>query len=433
MGRRPLTATAVGKAFARRGLANMALGELMDAHHDLRSASLLMPGDAPINNDLARLQKLLLEASVGSDEALTQPTPFNCAQIERCAWGDTRIDELMSAGLPVIMSGASLAEPAVGKWTRQSLAESFGDQVKCTVFESTNAQFRYFDETKNEGGYPVPSTQMSKRELTFKEFSELVDDESSAGRHYLQQALVDGVGEEIASEFKRFDWEAAFKMRDTYSWGELTSNLLLVGQRGQTTPIHYDEQDNLFCQLHGHKRIVMASPDQHRALYPFPLHHSSDRQSQLDVFDPDIDLARFPLFPEFEAIQGTVGPGDVLFIPAYWWHHISSLDETTSVTFWFKCAPTKGSPVLPLCATQQQALRRNIERLIAEMVTPARVGRFFAWHNPERSVELDEDEEVCYGAVLEKISGLLQLVMSAEAVAEFICELGNGRFELGEI
>ena len=77
--------------------------------------------------------------------------------------------------------------------------------------------------------------------------------------------------------------------------------------------------------------------------------------------------------------------------------------------------------------------RRNIERLIAEMVTPAQVGRFFAWHNPERSVELDEGEEVCYGAVLEKISGLLQLVMSAEAVAEFICELGNGRFELGEI
>ena len=54
----------------------------------------------------------------------------------------------------------------------------------------------------------------------------------------------------------RFDWDAAFGMQRKYGWGELTSNLLLVGQRDQTTPIHYDEQDNLFCQLTGHKRVV---------------------------------------------------------------------------------------------------------------------------------------------------------------------------------
>ena len=132
----------------------------------------------------------------------------------------------------------------------------------------------------------------------------------------------------------RFDWDAAFKLKAQYRWGELTSNLLLVGQAGQSTPCHYDEQDNLFCELSGHKRIVMAAPDQFSALYPFPVHHASDRQSQLDIFDPLIDAHQFPNFSGLQAVQGTVGPGDVLFIPSYWWHHISSLDETVSVTFW---------------------------------------------------------------------------------------------------
>jgi len=238
----------------------------------------------------------------------------------------------------------------------------------------------------------------------------------------LQQALIEGVGEAVQNDFKRFDWDSAFRLQRKYGWGELTSNLLLVGQKDQTTPIHYDEQDNLFCQLTGHKRVIMASPDQYSTLYPFPLHHSSDRQSQINIFEP-VDADKFPKFSKLQALQGTVGPGDVLFIPPYWWHHISSLDETVSVTFWFKCAPQAGAPQLPLRPIQMQALRRNIERMLGETITPALMKPFFEWIEADNA-EPNED----FSEALKSIRKLLEMVMPAEEVDGWFSELGAGRF-----
>jgi hypothetical protein len=57
-------------------------------------------------------------------------------------------------------------------------------------------------------------------------------------------------------------------------------------------------------------------------------------------------------------------PGEVLYIPAYWWHYIESpYEETISVNFWARCGPTR-NPEIPLKnVMQRMALRRNIEKL----------------------------------------------------------------------
>ena len=46
----------------------------------------------------------------------------------------------------------------------------------------------------------------------------------------------------------------------------------------------------------------------------------------------------FEQFPGFEGVQCydiVVGPGDVVYIPKGWWHYISSLSASISVSFWF--------------------------------------------------------------------------------------------------
>jgi len=50
---------------------------------------------------------------------------------------------------------------------------------------------------------------------------------------------------------------------------------------GNITPVHYDEQENLFSQLCGFKRFILFSPDQFECLYPHPVAHPCDRQSQV--------------------------------------------------------------------------------------------------------------------------------------------------------
>ncbi len=70
-------------------------------------------------------------------------------------------------------------------------------------------------------------------------------------------------------------------IRSEGRWGELTSNLLLVGPAGSVTPLHYDEQENFFCQVRGEKTVLLFPPDQFGCLYPYPWWHPHDRQSQV--------------------------------------------------------------------------------------------------------------------------------------------------------
>lgn len=142
------------------------------------------------------------------------------------------------------------------------------------------------------------------------------------------------------------------------------------------TPAHYDEQQNFFAQIKGYKRCILFPPDQFECLYPYPVHHPCDRQSQVDFDNPD--YKRFPNFQNVVGYETVVGPGDVLYIPMYWWHHIESLLNggiTITVNFWYKGAPTPKRIEYPLKAHQKVAIMRNIEKMLGEALgNPQEVG-----------------------------------------------------------
>ena len=66
---------------------------------------------------------------------------------------------------------------------------------------------------------------------------------------YYQDALTDAAGEQIKHDFVHFNWQWLNERKKRYNWGQLTSNLLLIGQAGNITPCHFDEQHNFFNQM----------------------------------------------------------------------------------------------------------------------------------------------------------------------------------------
>ena len=56
---------------------------------------------------------------------------------------------------------------------------------------------------------------------------------------------------------------------------------LLCHTPGDVTPCHYDEQENLYGQVTGLKRVILFPPEHFECLYPYPLHHPHDRQCQV--------------------------------------------------------------------------------------------------------------------------------------------------------
>jgi hypothetical protein len=105
---------------------------------------------------------------------------------------------------------------------------------------------------------------------------------------------------------------------------------------------HYDLPDNLACVVAGHRRFTLFPPDQLANLYVGPLDFTPAGQaiSLVDFARPD--YTRFPKFAEAvkHAQSAELSPGDALFIPSMWWHHIESLDSfNVLVNYWWRQSP----------------------------------------------------------------------------------------------
>jgi hypothetical protein len=111
---------------------------------------------------------------------------------------------------------------------------------------------------------------------------------------------------------------------------------------------HYDVSLNFACVVAGRRRFTLFPPEQLVNLYVGPLEFTLAGQpiSMVRLDEPDHE--RFPKFREAWAhAQGAeLGPGDALFIPYMWWHHVESLDAiNVLVNYWWDDTPGwAGSP-----------------------------------------------------------------------------------------
>jgi Cupin-like domain len=113
-----------------------------------------------------------------------------------------------------------------------------------------------------------------------------------------------------------------------------------------TTPTHLDEWNNIGCVVSGRRRFTLFPPEQIGNLYIGPLDFAPTGapMSLVRLHDPDFE--RFPRFREAlkAAMTAELGPGDALFIPPLWWHHVESLEPfNLLVNYWWHAVP--GVPV----------------------------------------------------------------------------------------
>ncbi|ESN96481.1 hypothetical protein HELRODRAFT_189263 [Helobdella robusta] len=278
-----------------------------------------------------------------------------------CSVNDPQAEELIKEQKPVVIKGSELISTAQ-KWDLEYLREHIGDG-EFTVYESDSESFKYYDDKKVIDGFTPP---MKQRRMIFSEFYDAIKNKNRTKKYYLQQPLNDKVGPQIVVDFINFNWKWIKQQQMNNNWGPLTSNLLLISEEGNVTPCHYDEQENFYSQANGYKRVILFPPSQYKYLYPHPVYHPHDRQSQVDFDEPNLKL-----FPKFKKVVGfgtVLGPGDVLYLPSYWFHYFETLKNSgiaTAITFWYKAAPV-GNITYPLTAVQLMAMMRNTEKMILE-------------------------------------------------------------------
>lgn len=105
-----------------------------------------------------------------------------------------------------------------------------------------------------------------------------------------------------------------------------------------TTPTHLDEWHNIGCVVSGRRRFTLFPPEQIANLYIGPLDFAPTGapMSLVKLHQPD-----FERFPKFRAAlaaahSAELGPGDAIYIPPLWWHHVESLEPfNLLVNYWW--------------------------------------------------------------------------------------------------
>lgn len=105
-----------------------------------------------------------------------------------------------------------------------------------------------------------------------------------------------------------------------------------------TTPTHVDEWNNVGCVVAGRRRFTLFPPEQIANLYIGPLDFAPTGAPMSLVSLRNPDFQRYPKFREaLAAAQAAdLAPGDAIFIPPLWWHHVESLESfNVLVNYWW--------------------------------------------------------------------------------------------------
>lgn len=105
---------------------------------------------------------------------------------------------------------------------------------------------------------------------------------------------------------------------------------------------HNDQSENIACVAVGRRRFTLFPPDQKENLYLGPPDFTPAGRpiSLVDLNSPDLD--KYPLFADaLKVVQvAELGPGDALYIPTSWWHHVEALDNfNILINFWWRGEP----------------------------------------------------------------------------------------------
>lgn len=119
-------------------------------------------------------------------------------------------------------------------------------------------------------------------------------------------------------------------------FGKMGPPRFWIGPAGTVTPLHCDYDDNIFAQIWGTKRIFLCPPHHDEFLY------TSEANAILfgSPFDPEApDFDQFPLARQASMIECIVHPGELLYVPAGWYHQVRALTFSLSSNRWARAIP----------------------------------------------------------------------------------------------
>ncbi|GAB5363952.1 hypothetical protein AAMO2058_000927400 [Amorphochlora amoebiformis] len=245
--------------------------------------------------------------------------------IDAKAFSREEFERRIRGSKPILIRGGAAHWPAVSKWS-----------VRKSNISPSEGQF-----------LPLTLVTLSKRKvINFSEFLENLGREKGVGGYYADGGRNLGESDRTG---------AATRVRLRYLENDIghpdvpksflvqSHQSLWIGGKATTAP-HFDSFENLYATINGTKKITLINPKYSRKMCPVALRKgvvdcdiTSGQVKRLTLLSkPIFNYSAYNWSPKtIQRLQNSgvtvfncsVKPGDVLYIPCNWWHHVESIPD----------------------------------------------------------------------------------------------------------
>lgn len=212
--------------------------------------------------------------------------------------------EFYEPAIPVVIKKLSHDWPAYTKWNWDYFKQLVGDK-----------KVPLYNNVKSDAYTPINKADDYK---TFGEYIDMISEGPAGWRIFL---------------FNIFDH--APQLIEDFTWPEYLMKgfvkkypMLFTGGATSITHMHFDIDMShiIHTQFAGRKRVLMFPFKEQHKLYrkPFEVLSLADFSN---YYDREPDYTQFPALKLAEGYDFILQPGDTLFMPAGYWHHMEYLDS----------------------------------------------------------------------------------------------------------
>ncbi|WP_343344321.1 cupin-like domain-containing protein [Sphingomicrobium sp. XHP0239] len=219
-------------------------------------------------------------------------------------------DAYYTANLPVKLTGLVDDWAALEKWDLDYLDTVVGDRTVEVQERRESAADYELDKERHRSSAPMRSITQRLRDL---------GEEGASNDFYVTAYNDRGNNVSLAPLWKDLGPVSILEPtggNDGFFW---------LGPKGTLTPFHHDLTNNLLVQVKGRKTVRMVPSWEVGRMRNYIHCFSSREPADWDAVAQDPDLP--PL------LETVIGPGEAIFLPIGWWHHVEALDRSISMSF----------------------------------------------------------------------------------------------------
>jgi hypothetical protein len=250
------------------------------------------------------------KAAIESMSATAELTSVDRVSVESTS-GAGFLKRYAVGNLPVLIADA-MPNSRAANWTFDKMR---------SVFRDANVQVRTGDYAAN-----IYQTTMATRTLKCGDYLAAFAAETSSETAQPP--------EYAASNVVPLEWSAWLDYPPFVPRALCAFAKFWIGPAGTLTPLHRDWADNFLTQLYGAKELALVSPYHARLLSPRVIHPFLDSCNWINPYNQ-----RDPTVSECHPIFITLNAGEMLFLPAGWFHHVRATSFSLSVNFFMQRVP----------------------------------------------------------------------------------------------